>query len=243
MKQIVRGVAALGVVVGGGAAALADSATFAPSLSLDVSASLLATVQEAQPAKAEQPAASGAATKAAAPELAKPDFGSLVKAGQTRTWFMTVGVGLADDSDPGTHADVFVAWSTFIGTGLEIQLEASGWYFDQSPDDTAGAGFAVNLRWHALHGTYGGGEGYDWTIYGDLGIGIIASGDDVPPDGSSFNLSPRAGIGFTARLGESSTRFVGGVRWHHMSNARIHGDSNNPDFNAPMFYVGVQWPL
>ncbi|MBY0307803.1 MAG: acyloxyacyl hydrolase, partial [Phycisphaerales bacterium] len=151
----------------------------------------------------------------------------------------------ARDSDPGTHADVFVAWSTFLGRGLEIQIEASGWYFDQARGDTGGAGLAFNLRWHGLHGSYGqaASDGYDWTLYADLGIGVIASGDDVPPEGSSFNLAPRVGVGFTARLGESDRRLVAGVRWHHMSNARVNGDSNNPDFNAPMFYVGLEWPL
>lgn len=228
------------VVLGaGGVVAHAQTLTPSVGLSLDVSASLLAAVQqpEAQPA-AEPPAASHRAS-----------FGEFTK-GQETTWFLTVGAGVAGDSDPGTHYDAFVSWSTFIGKQLEVQLEASGWYFDQDPGSTGGVGFAVNLRWHLLHGAYGGQSGWgsadvgnDWTFYIDAGIGVIVSGDDVPPGGTSVNLAPQAGAGFTARLGETSTRLVGGVRWHHMSNARFNGDSNNPDFNAPMVYIGLEWPL
>lgn len=232
------------VLGAGGVAAAADvqSLAAAAGLSLDVSASQLAAVQqpEAQP-KAEPTA------EPAAPH--KPSFAEFTK-GQETVWFLTVGAGVAGDSDPGTHYQAYAAWSTFIGKELEVQLIASGWYFNQPPDSTGGAGFTVNLRWHFWHGAYGGESGWggssagnDWTVYVDAGIGLIVSGDDVPPGGSSVNFAPQAGIGFTARLGESTTRLVGGLAWHHMSNARFNGDSNNPDFNAPMLYVGLEWPL
>lgn len=224
----------IGVLAVMGLAGVAGAEQFAPvGLTLDVASSVLAAVQE--PVKE--------AEKTAAPVTREvSQFGEVVKE-KERAWFWTVGAGVAPGGSDGTHADVFVAASTFIGTGLEIQFEASGWYFDQEEDNTAGGGFAINLRWHALHGAYGGGEGYDWTLFVDAGIGLIVAGDDVPDGGSSVNFAPRVGVGGTFRLGDSSTRLVGGVRWHHMSNARSNGDDENPDFNAPMFYVGVQWPF
>lgn len=222
-----------------GSVASAQTLSQGVGLTFDMSASLLAAVQQPE----GQPAAAAKPEKAAAPESVRPDFGALTPKGGERQWYVTVGAGVATDGDPGTHYDGFVAFSTFIGKDLEVQIEGNGWYFDQDQGSTGGVGFAFDLRWHFLHGAYGGGDGHDWTVYADAGIGLIFSGDDVPPDGSSVNLAPRAGMGFTARLGESSTRLVGGIRWHHMSNARFNGDSNNPDFNAPMFYLGVQWPL
>lgn len=228
MKQTIGALAVLGLVGVAGAEPLAPV-----SLTLDVASSMLAAVQE--PVKEEEKTAAPAARE-------KSQFGEVVKE-KDRTWFLTVGAGIAPGGDDGTHGDLFVACSTFIGTGLEIQFEASGWYFDQDPDSTAGGGFTINLRYHCFHGTYGGGEGYDWTVFADLGIGVIVAGDDVPSGGSSVNLAPRVGAGATFRLGESSTRLVGGIRWHHMSNARTSGDTENPDFNAPMFYIGVEWPM
>jgi hypothetical protein len=214
-----------------GVAGAANAEPLVSGLTLDVSASLLAAVQQPE-------------AKPAAPDT-KPLFGDFVK-GRESVWYITVGGGVAADGDPDTHYNGFVALSTFIGDRLEVQLEGNGWYFDQDPDSTEGAGFSVNLRWHFWRGSWGGGGGGrsdDLTFYVDAGIGLIFSGDDVPDGGSSVNLAPRAGIGFTARLGDSNTRLVGGVRWHHMSNARADGDSNNPDFNAPLFYIGLEWPL
>jgi len=220
----------------------AASAQFsAPALTLDVAACQLAAVQQAAPTP--QPAE---------PAPAHPrslSFGEYAK-DLSSPWFITIGGGVAGDSDPGTHYTGFAAFSTFIGTGLEFQIVGSGWYFDQSPDSTGGAGIAIRLRWHMLHGAYGGESGwgtnpagYDWTVFIDAGIGLIFSGDDVPPGGSSVNFAPTAAIGFTARLGDSATRLVVGAGWQHMSNARINGDSNNPDFNAPAVFIGLQWPL
>ncbi len=228
--------AAVVLATGGAASAMESgleplSVAAASGMTLDVSASLLAMVREP-----ETPTLPAQAASSNAP------FGSFKK-GQPYVWYLTVGGGVAADSDPGTHYDAFVAASTFIGEGLELQLEGSGWYFNQEPDSTFGGGFSINLRWHFWHGAYGGGEGHDWTTYADAGIGMIFSGDDVPDGGTSANLAPRAGVGFTARLGDTQTRLVGGVRWHHMSNARADGDTNNPDVNAPMFYIGLQWPL
>lgn len=212
------------------------------ALALDSSSALLGYVRQntaqpepvAQPATAPQPATLST----------EPAFGALTT-GDQRRWFFTVGAGIAPSGNDGTHADIFGAWSTFIGKNLELQLEASGWYFDQE-DSTAGAGFAFNLRWHIVGWAYadnGGGNGSDITLFADAGIGLIFAGDDVPDQGSSLNLSPRIGGGFTARLSDDGHRLVAGIRWHHLSNARSNGDSENPDFNAPMLYLGVQWPL
>lgn len=237
MKKVLGAAAVLTLAGVAAAEPMADAV--AAGMTLDVSAALLAAVQQGE--KGAQPT-DGAGTTEGGKEDEKSQFGEAVNK-KIRTWFLTTGVGVAGDGDAGTHADLFVAWSTFLGKELEIQLEGSGWYFDQETDNTAGGGFAVNLRWHFTHGAYGGGEGYDWTVYADAGIGLILSGDDVPDDGSSLNLAPRVGLGFTARIDETGKRLVGGVRWHHMSNARFNGDSDNPDFNAPMFYVGMEWPL
>lgn len=170
--------------------------------------------------------------------------------GGDRAWFLTLGAGVARDEDPGTHTLGFATFSTFLDQALEFQIELNGYAFQQPGDDAAGAGFHFNLRWHVWSGQYGEARQLwdapmssapDWTVFFDGGIGMIFSTDDVPENGTSVNFSPRVGAGFTARLGESQTRLVMGVRWHHMSNARINGDDENPDFNAPLVFAGVQW--
>ena len=72
---------------------------------------------------------------------------------------------------------------------------------------------------------------------------FLFTGDDVPPDGTSINFTPRAGMGVTRALDDSGTRLMVGVRWAHISNARIEGDGENPSRDSVMGYVGVIWPF
>lgn len=193
-----------------------------------------------------QPLAPAAETTASTADR----FGMAPVAGADRAWFFTVAAGVARDEDPGTHSTGFASLSTFLDQAFEVQLELNGYAFQQPGDDAAGVAFHFNFRWHTWYGMYGQSRqtwdepmtaSPDWTIFFDGGIGMIFSTDDVPQNGTSVNFSPRVGAGFTARLGEGSTRLVAGLRWHHISNARINGDDENPDFNAPMVYAGVQW--
>mgnify|MGYP001951235339 CR=1 FL=1 len=52
-----------------------------------------------------------------------------------------------------------------------------------------------------------------------------------------------AGIGMTHQISDDGTRLVGGLRWHHISNARIHGDDSNPSRDAPHVYLQVAIPF
>jgi hypothetical protein len=69
------------------------------------------------------------------------------------------------------------------------------------------------------------------------------STDDVPNDGTSFNFTPRLGVGFTRQLTDSGIRLEGGLRWAHISNARITGDADNPARDSAMLYVGLIFPF
>ncbi|MFA6045786.1 MAG: acyloxyacyl hydrolase, partial [Phycisphaerales bacterium] len=93
------------------------------------------------------------------------------------------------------------------------------------------------FRWHFVHEE-------DFTVYADIGIGILGATDNVPSNGTSFDFTPRAGVGFTYALNDAGDlRLVGGLRWAHVSNARIHGDDDNPGVDTIMMYSGVQFPF
>ncbi|GAB4386712.1 MAG: hypothetical protein Kow0022_16530 [Phycisphaerales bacterium] len=158
------------------------------------------------------------------------------RAGQTR---LTIGTGIAFDVEPdddSTDFNVNVAWSRFLVDNIEMRLELGGWYFDQEPDGAWGINPNFVLRWHLINRNV-------WTFYADAGIGLLFSSDDVPAGGTSANFTPRAGVGFTHRLGGAGNRLELGVRWHHVSNARVTGDSNNPDRDGFMGYAGISFPF
>jgi hypothetical protein len=214
--------ALLALVAATPAAALADDA--APALHLDLAAAYV------QPETAPEDAA---ATTADAIPSARISYGS------AGSQWLTVGSGFAYDFDENADANVHVAWSTFLADEIEFGVEGALWGFFQQGDDTAGVSGSLLFRWHFLHD-----EAYDWTVFGDVGIGLLGAFDTVPDTGTGFNFLPRAGFGLTTRIDdESDTRLMLGARWHHISNGRIEGDARNPARDSVMLYAAVVFPF
>lgn len=165
----------------------------------------------------------------AAPAPARP-FG----AAETRWW--TVGAGIAHDFNGSTDTDLNVAYTYFLAEGVEFGAEVAGWHFNQAGENTLGGSATMLLRWHFLISG-------PWTVYTDVGIGLLVAEDVVPEGGTSLDLMPRAGVGFTRALGDGGVRLQMGLRWHHISNARIHGEANNPARDQPMLYAGIMFPF
>lgn len=156
--------------------------------------------------------------------------------GQKGSKWLTVGTGIASDFDDSTDFNLRGAWSYFIADSIEFSAELNGWYFDQPGDNAFGINPAFVFRWHFF-------EIGNWSFYGDAGIGLLLSTDDTPVGGTSFNFTPRLGTGLTYRLTDDGTRLQVGVRWHHISNARLEGDIENPARDGVMFYTGVMIPF
>jgi hypothetical protein len=152
----------------------------------------------------------------------------------SRWW--TVSAGVAHDFNGSTDTDLGFAYSYFLAKDVEFATEVAGWYFNQTGENAHGASLAMTFRWHFINTG-------PWTVYGDVGIGFLVASDVVPEGGTSFNLMPQGGVGFTRALTDSGLRLQMGVRWHHISNARIHGEANNPARDQPMLYAGIVFPF
>ena len=186
------------------------------------SAAALSLATLTQPADAAAPKAE---TKA--PAYLEPDhwWGSIV-GGYART------INSGESNDGSLH----FAFSTFLVKTFELVLELGGWYFDQPGKDAVGANFNTIFRWHFF-------QDGDLTVFGEAGAGVLWSTHPTPEEGTKFNFTPRAGLGFTHALGDEGTRFIFGVRWHHVSNARIQGSVNNPGRDGVHAYAGVTFPF
>jgi hypothetical protein len=53
-----------------------------------------------------------------------------------------------------------------------------------------------------------------------------------------FNFDLQPGVGATYRITDNA-HVRGGMRWHHLSNARIGGGSRNYGYDGVMFYFGM----
>ncbi|QYU71035.1 acyloxyacyl hydrolase [Leptolyngbya sp. 15MV] len=152
-----------------------------------------------------------------------------------------MGGGVAHNFASDNDLNFRVAYSRFIGADpdqpVEFFAELNLWSFLQKGDDALGINPAFGLRWHFFNGPR-------WSWFADAGIGLLFSTGNVPDDGTSFNFTPRFGLGATWQMSPSAPdRLQIGLRWHHVSNARINGDVRNPARDSLMIYAGVMLPF
>jgi len=193
--------------------------------------------------KESQTAAADSESTAAPVSTRETRFG---RAG-SRWW--SVGGAIANNFNDATDANIHGMYSTFLADSIEFGVELGGWYFDQPGQDTGGVSGSMLFRWHFWHWDtdcapcdFGDG-GYRNTFFFDVGIGLLGAFDEVPAGGTAFSFLPRAGAGYTRAFtdDESGPRLTIGVRWHHISNARISGEERNPGRDALLGYVEIQW--
>lgn len=159
-----------------------------------------------------------------------------VFAQQGTTW-LTFGAGTSSDFDELSDMNITAAWSRFVAPGWEVMVEVAVREFDMPGEDQWALNPAIIFRHHWLLGDETDGHASDWTLYLDIGIGVMLSPDDIPQDGTSFNFTPRLGVGTTFRISED-WRMVLGARWSHISNGRIFGDDDNPSSDGIMAHLG-----
>ncbi|CAN5685060.1 hypothetical protein BH11PLA1_BH11PLA1_02190 [soil metagenome] len=152
-------------------------------------------------------------------------------------WNLTLGAGVANDFKDSTDSQAFVQVSTFLAPRFEVGLELGGWYFAQKGKDAAGSNLSLAFKYH-VYAT----EDRAFTAFAEVGIGILVATRRVPAGGTNFDFMPRVGGGVTYRVADGA-RLVGGVRWHHISNAEIAGDNRNPGRDGIMGYLGLEIEL
>jgi len=127
----------------------------------------------------------------------------------------------------GVEFDYFIADKLSLDIGLNL-LDVT-----QTGGNTDGFNFTLQLRWHAI-------AKEDWSFFLEGGAGLLFTQDDVPSDGSDFNFTPQAGLGFSFDAGDNA-RWLVGLRWHHISNANTY--STNPGRDSVMLWAGITFPF
>jgi len=150
--------------------------------------------------------------------------------------WISVGSAIAFDLSKTTDFNGHVTITRFLAQDIEVGFEGALWGVSQEGSDAAGVSGSFLMRWHFYN------EG-DWTVFLDAGIGVLASTDNIPAQGTSLNFLPRVGIGFTHAIGRGSARLIAGAQYHHISNARLLGDDTNPARDLPLIYAGIVFPF
>ncbi len=157
-------------------------------------------------------------------------------------WNMTGGAAVDTDESQNRFYQAGGGLSFFVIENFSLEMEFNGLYFDQIDENAFALNFNFLARWHLLADD----EGL-WSFFIDGGGGCLLATDTVPgPEpadprgGNHFEFTPQAGVGYTVDL-DGRARLVAGVRWHHISNARIR--ENNPPRDSAYVYGGVSFPF
>ena len=118
----------------------------------------------------------------------------------------------------------------YLVDNLAIQYGGQFGYVE-SQRTTGGAfgGPELGMRWHVA-------TGVRWSLYIESLAGAVYQQHPITPASLRFNFDLQGGGGATYRVSDS-TMFAGGVRSHHLSNARVHGRNQNMGYDAVMLYL------
>lgn len=121
----------------------------------------------------------------------------------------------------------------YIIDDFSLNLQAAGYFVDHARD-TGGGGVDMLFRWHPFYGRA-------WSLYMDGSPGFIYTRKTLRDPGTHFNFTVQGGMGATYKL-TGRLHSMAGIRWFHISNARIRGKNRNVGFDSPMFYLGLMFP-
>jgi Lipid A 3-O-deacylase (PagL). len=191
-----------------------------------------------EPVALHQPEPQPAAEPAPVETTLDPRSGG-VEFGAAGTSWIGIGFGGATGGD-NLDTNLYGRYEYFIAKDISVIGELGVWNFDQEGKDATGFNTSFVLRYHWYN------EG-PWTLYVDGGIGLLFSTDPVnrsgSDEGTSFNFTPRFGGGVTRAIGDQGARVEVGLRWAHVSNARIGGNNDNPGRDGLMLYAGIILPF
>ena len=123
----------------------------------------------------------------------------------------------------------------YIFNNFALNLEAGYQRHDQSGPDADVVMLDILLRHHLLHWRR-------FSFFIDFGVGVSYANERTPPGGTYFNFMEEAGLGSTIHI-KDNLHLLTGVRFFHMSNARIDGPEHNPSLNAWQVYAGIMFKL
>ncbi len=153
--------------------------------------------------------------------------------GAEGSWRWQLIGAAASDLDDAEQAEFGASLSWFFVDDLSIDFQIEGDYISQPVQNAWGGGATLLFRWHFINTD-------TWSIYGDMGTGVIGTTVNTPSGGTSFNFTPQAGGGFSYEISRD-VRLMVGARWYHISNANT--GETNPIRNSLMGYVMISLPF
>jgi len=119
----------------------------------------------------------------------------------------------------------------YIFDNFSLNLEAAGYYDNQPVRNTVITAGDLMIRHHLFHSGR-------FSFFGEGVVGITYADHRAPASGTYYNYMVEPGLGATFQL-HDNLNLMGGVRYFHLSNARLEGPDRNPSINATQVYIGL----
>jgi hypothetical protein len=188
-------------------------------------------VRAAEPAAPPPPASVPPAPAAGAPAAAKVPAGDFAAG----TWTLNLYAGFDREfgGDPQLgYGAIGVGYFAF--DNFSVNAEARTLYADQDDGrDTTVYALDLLIRHHLVRGD-------GWSLFVNASAAVSQSLYRIPAGGTHFNFMEEAGVGATYRVADR-VHLIGGVRYWHLSNARIEGGDRNPALNGFGGYLGLMF--
>jgi hypothetical protein len=119
----------------------------------------------------------------------------------------------------------------YIFDNVSLNAEFSAFHVSQDGPDATISALNLVLRQHLFHrGRF--------SFFIDAGGSVSIADARTPPAGTYYNYMEVTGIGSTFQL-KDNLHLIGGVRYYHLSNARLEGPTRNPSINGMQGYLGL----
>jgi hypothetical protein len=126
-----------------------------------------------------------------------------------------------------------VGYGYYVADRFAVGAEIRGFGISQDGPDAVAVEGNLFIRHHLIVSD-------PWSLYLDGAVGVFYADHEVPTGGTHFNFMEDTGLGATYRL-DDGVYLMGGVRYLHISNARIDGADRNPAINGLEGYFGVMF--
>jgi hypothetical protein len=152
-----------------------------------------------------------------------------------RRWaFEVLGTGMADFTNRGVEmGGGRIAWDYYTSPDFSWRCELTAYGVSTRDGNAAAGQGSLGFRHYVYHVG-------DTSLFADVGFGLFDASRRVPPRGTNFDFTFHTGIGLDHPLG-NHVDLIAGLRYFHLSNARIAGASHNPSLNGPEAYIGLMF--
>jgi opacity protein-like surface antigen len=150
----------------------------------------------------------------------------------SRWRFEVLGTGISDMTNRKVEmGGGRIAWDYYTSPDFCLRCELTEYGVSTSGGNAAATQGSLGFRHHV-------GKVGDNSLFADLGFGVFDATRRVPQNGTYFNFTFHTGIGLERPLSDK-VDLIAGIRYFHLSNARIDGASHNPSLNGPEVYIGL----